>query len=113
MLWGDKWGAAAHHLPVFHQGKVDLIGVSAAAPALPDQSGRGQFFHRLNDFVIAHLHFAGQRTACVDDEYLTIIIDPAIEPGELKAVEQKGVCYFSFQGEPHVLGIGKQPSGHL
>ena len=82
-----KGGAAACRLPVLHQGKVNLIGVSAAAPALPDQAGGGQFFHRLNDFVIAHLHFAGQGAAGVDDEHLAVVVDPAVEPGELEAVE--------------------------
>ena len=92
-----KGGAAACRLPVLHQGKVNLIGVSAAAPALPDQAGGGQFFHRLNDFVIAHLHFAGQRAAGVDDEHLSVVIEPAVEPGELEAVESKGVGHLSLQ----------------
>ena len=81
-----KGGAAACRLPVLHQGKVNLIGVSAAAPALPDQAGGGSS-SSLNDFVIAHLHFAGQRAAGVDDEHLSVVIEPAVEPGELEAVE--------------------------
>lgn len=87
MFWRYKRGAAACRLPVFHWGKVDLIGTSMAALMLPDQVGGGQFFRRLNDFTIAHLRFAGQRTMDIDDEHLSIVIESVVESEELEVIE--------------------------
>ena len=108
-----KGGTAALGLAVVHQGQIDLVGVPPATPLFPDQPGGGQLLHGLNDLAVADLRFLRQGAAGVDDEYRPVLVDPAVEPGELETVEQEGIGYLGLQSQPHIPGVGEQPAGHL
>ena len=104
---------AAFDLLMLHQGQIDLIGVAPAAPLLPNQPSGGQLLHGFNGLSVADLHLIGQGVAGVDDEHRPVLIHPAVEPGELKAVEQEGIGHLALQGQAHIAGVGKEPAGHL
>ena len=104
-------GAVGAMVRMLHQGQINLVSIPPATPLLPDEPGGGEPLHGFNDLPIAHLHFLCQGTAGKDNKYRSVLIDPAVEPGELEAVEQKGIGYLGLQGQTCVMWVGKEPAG--
>ena len=71
----------------FHQRQIDLIGVAAAYPLFPDEPRCDQFPKSGNRLFVGDLHFGGKRLTGEDDEHLAVVIHPAVQAGELEAVE--------------------------
>ena len=88
-------------------GQIDLIGVAAPAALFPDELKLRQLAKGRCDALLTDAKLLRQRLAGEDHEHLTGIVHPAVAPGELKAVQKKGVRHLRVQTHIRISRVGK------